>query len=303
MTISVVERPGNVKIYSESDASGQLIRRYRRDGQGHDTIIIDNRSRYGGHRKRDHLGKDIAIGAGIGLGIAAGAAILDSVVDVPPPRITIPRQKYIVEYEGASEDDVYEALNAPPVDVLTRRYTLDEVRATYALRERMRRIDLDDINFEFGSWEVDPSEYRKLERVARAMKRVIRHNPNEVFLIEGYTDAVGSREDNLSLSDRRAESVAVVLTEQFDVPFENLTTQGYGEDFLKVDTEGPERANRRVAVRRITPLIANNAGAERESDARDRENGDDEGPEQSGDEGPDRRDGDYGPYHGQADHD
>jgi outer membrane protein OmpA-like peptidoglycan-associated protein len=139
---------------------------------------------------------------------------------------------------------------------LRERYTLDEVRATATLRDRMRRVDLDDINFEFGSWEVDPSEYNKLERVARAMKRVIQRNPNEVFMIEGYTDAVGSPEDNLSLSDRRAESVAEVLTEEFDVPFENLVTQGYGEDYLKVNTEQPERLNRRVAVRRITPLLA-----------------------------------------------
>ena len=32
-------------------------------------------------------------------------------------------------------------------------------------------------------------------------------------------------------------------------------TQGYGEQYLKIDTQGPEEANRRVAVRRITPLI------------------------------------------------
>jgi outer membrane protein OmpA-like peptidoglycan-associated protein len=76
-----------------------------------------------------------------------------------------------------------------------------------------------------------------------------------VFLIEGHTDATGNDVDNLSLSDRRAESVAVVLTNEFRVPPENLTTQGYGKQFLKVSTEGPERANRRVAVRRITPLL------------------------------------------------
>jgi outer membrane protein OmpA-like peptidoglycan-associated protein len=77
-----------------------------------------------------------------------------------------------------------------------------------------------------------------------------------VFLIEGYTDAVGSDDDNLTLSDRRAESVAVILSEEFNVPPENLTTQGYGEQYLKIDTYGPERANRRVAIRRITPLIS-----------------------------------------------
>ena len=39
------------------------------------------------------------------------------------------------------------------------------------------------------------------------------------------------------------------------MPAGNLTTQGYGKQFLKVQTDGPERANRRVAVRRITPLL------------------------------------------------
>jgi outer membrane protein OmpA-like peptidoglycan-associated protein len=50
--------------------------------------------------------------------------------------------------------------------------------------------------------------------------------------------------------------VAIILTDTFGVPPENLVTQGYGEEFLKVPTAGPERLNRRVAVRRITPLLA-----------------------------------------------
>jgi len=50
--------------------------------------------------------------------------------------------------------------------------------------------------------------------------------------------------------------VAEVLTEAFEVPPENLITQGYGEQFLKIETQAPERANRLVVVRRITPLLA-----------------------------------------------
>ena len=60
-------------------------------------------------------------------------------------------------------------------------------------------------------------------------------------MVEGHTDAVGSDVDNLSLSDRRAELVALVLSQQFGVPAENLTTQGYGEQYLKVPTQGPEK--------------------------------------------------------------
>jgi outer membrane protein OmpA-like peptidoglycan-associated protein len=118
----------------------------------------------------------------------------------------------------------------------------------------MPRIDL-DINFETGSWQLTPDQVDKLNVVAEGLKRAIRKNPREVFLIEGHTDAVGNDEDNLSLSDRRAESVAVALTEQFQVPPENLVTQGYGEQNLKVQTQDASRQNRRVSVRRITPLI------------------------------------------------
>jgi outer membrane protein OmpA-like peptidoglycan-associated protein len=50
--------------------------------------------------------------------------------------------------------------------------------------------------------------------------------------------------------------VAVILSDVFDVPPENLTTQGYGEQYLKVLTEEPSRINRRVSIRRITPLLS-----------------------------------------------
>jgi outer membrane protein OmpA-like peptidoglycan-associated protein len=95
----------------------------------------------------------------------------------------------------------------------------------------------------------------KLERLARAIKRFLDRRPDEILFIEGYTDAVGSEEDNLTLSDRRAEAVATVLSEHFDLPPENLVTQGYGEQFLKVETQGAERLNRRVALRRVTPFL------------------------------------------------
>ena len=66
-------------------------------------------------------------------------------------------------------------------------------------------------------------------------------------------------EDNLSLSDRRAESVAVALSQQFGVPAENLTTQGYGEQCLKVPAKGRNSktgASRSAASRHCWPVKA-----------------------------------------------
>jgi outer membrane protein OmpA-like peptidoglycan-associated protein len=100
----------------------------------------------------------------------------------------------------------------------------------------------------------------RLATIAQAIKQTLQQNANEVYLVEGHTDAVGAPEDNLSLSDRRAQSVAAVLTRNYGIPAENLTTQGYGEQYLKVQTEDAERANRRVTVRRITPLLTGQGG-------------------------------------------
>ena len=143
---------------------------------------------------------------------------------------------------------------------LERRYTLDEVRMSQDLRERVRRVDVDTVTFEFGSWQLAENQVGALSGVAQAIRNAIERNPNEIFLVEGHTDAVGADVDNLTHSDRRAETVAAILTERFGIPAENLTTQGYGEQYLKINTQGPERQNRRVSIRRITPLLQ---GAER----------------------------------------
>src|SRR5581483_4484450 len=150
---------------------------------------------------------------------------------------------------------IYGALMAPPVEPITRAYTLDEIRYSPSLRDRMPRVDIDTLTFDTGSWEIRPDQMPRLQVIADGIRRAIEANPQEVFLIEGHTDAVGNDVDTLSLSDRRAEAVAVALTEQFQIPPENLTTQGYGEQYLKIPTDGPERRNRRVTVRRITPLL------------------------------------------------
>ena len=176
-------------------------------------------------------------------------------VDLPPPVIRIPYDRYIVEADEASPDVIYDTMVAPPVERIERRYSLDEIRYSPSVRALMPSIDLNSINFETGSWEIPPDQAAKLQAIADGLNRAIQRNPREVFLIEGHTDAVGNDVDNLSLSDRRAESAAELLTQQFGVPAENLTSQGYGSQYLKEQTDGPSRINRRVTVRRITPLL------------------------------------------------
>ncbi|MGE5267338.1 MAG: OmpA family protein [Deltaproteobacteria bacterium] len=239
-------RRGGVRIYDVTDRHGRLLYRYRRYPDGREVVLIDNRRYY---RSDDKRTRDVLIGAGIGL-------LLGSAIALAAPDVRIPRDEYIVDYGRASEDDLYEALIAPPVERLDRGYSLEEIRYSRNLRDRMRRIDLDTVTFDFGSWDVGPDQARALDRLANGILRMLERNPDEIVMIEGHTDAVGSEEDNLTLSDRRAQSVAEILTIDYGVPPENLVTQGYGEEQLKIPTDGPERANRRIAVRRIGPLLS-----------------------------------------------
>jgi outer membrane protein OmpA-like peptidoglycan-associated protein len=182
--------------------------------------------------------------------------------DLPPMRLTIPVDEYILDAERADDVDAYyDFLDQPPVERVERLYSVDEVKRSARVRDKTRRVDLDTITFDFGKASIAESEVSRLDGVAQAMERLLKQNPAETFLIEGHTDAVGTELANLALSDRRAEAVADALTDVFGIPPENLTTQGYGEQYLKVRTQEPERENRRVAIRRITALVAPVASA------------------------------------------
>ena len=113
--VAVFERPDGSRVYTVTDESGRLLRRYRRLPDGREIIIIDNR--YGGP-----------------------PSPFGYFVDLPPPVIRIPRERYIVEDEYARPDDIYDALWAAPVDYIDRPYTLDEIRYSVSLRERMPRV-------------------------------------------------------------------------------------------------------------------------------------------------------------------
>ena len=231
--VTIVRRPNGAEIITVRDQEGNLIRRVRREPAGQETVLIENVVRDRPRR----------------------TTIVEETVELPPAQVRIPREKYVVEVERASQEDLLEAFTAPPVERVQRAYTLDEVRRSPALRERVRRVDVDTVTFESGSWTLSENQIGALTGIANAIRGALKANPNEIFLIEGHTDAVGPDVDNLTLSDRRAETVATILSERFGIPAENLTTQGYGEQYLKVATQGSEQQNRRVTMRRITPLL------------------------------------------------
>ncbi|MDN2582123.1 OmpA family protein [Aquibium sp. ELW1220] len=236
-----IVRPNGAQIVTIRNRHGEIVRRSRITPEGRE-IVLSYVAEENWDRERDWR---------------------DPGEELPPLQLNIPVREYILDAGRVNDvDSYYDFLDQPPVERARRLYSVDEVKRSARLRDTVRRVDLDTITFATGSADISRSEVDELEGIADAMLRLLDENPAETFLIEGHTDAVGSDISNLALSDARAESAASALTQTYGIPPENLVTQGYGERYLKVSTEGASRENRRVAIRRITPLVTPVASAQ-----------------------------------------
>lgn len=216
-------------IIEQRDATGRIIRRVEIAPNGTEAVIIDRT------RMRN-------------------PATMEAPPRIYDPREVPPPPGADLDGGRASEAEIERALRAAPRGG-PGGYSLNEIRRSDRLRQRVAAVDLDTITFPSGSARVPEDQVWKLERIGRAVRRIVERWPDQVFLIEGHTDAVGTRLANQELSARRAASVASILVRYFGVPPRNLVTEGYGEDYLKIPTDGPSRENRRVTIRNITPLL------------------------------------------------
>ncbi|MDE1994479.1 MAG: OmpA family protein, partial [Rhizobiaceae bacterium] len=230
-----IDRPDGERIVTVRNRYGDIIQRSRIDADGREYVLFYSPEL---EDRPDH-----------------DDYFRDPGDDLPPMRLRIPLNQYIIDTETDRQANYYDFLREPPVEPVERVYSINEVRYSARIRDKVRRIDLDTITFATGSSEIPMSQASTLRGVADAINQIVRKDPSETFLIEGHTDAVGSPESNLVLSDQRAESVARVLSDVYGIPPENLVTQGYGEQYLKVNTQGPEQENRRVTIRRVTALV------------------------------------------------
>lgn len=159
------------------------------------------------------------------------------------------------DIDAANTDALTAALQRALFVDVGRSFSLQQVRSYKRVRALAPQVEVEAVTFASGSAAIDPSQAAALGDLGLTMRDIIDNDPSAVFLIEGHTDAVGAASYNLALSDRRAETVALALTEYFDVPPQNLITQGYGETDLKIRVLSDERANRRAVVRNISELL------------------------------------------------
>ncbi len=217
-TRTTVIKPNGTQVVTIRSASGQVLQRTRILTDGQEVVLFDDTQEV--------------------------APVIVSELPTMAPRA-----------DQSDIDNLRQALAAREIANNSRRFSLQQIRQIRAVRELAPEIELQAVNFDTGSAAIRATEAEELSELGTTIRELIAENPNEVFLIEGHTDAVGNAGYNLALSDRRAESVALALTEYFDVPPENMVVQGFGEANLKVLTSEAERQNRRAAVRRITNLL------------------------------------------------
>jgi len=92
-------------------------------------------------------------------------------------------------------------------------------------------IKVDNINYEFGSWELLESSKTALDTLVQILKL----NPTITIELMAHTDFVGSDQFNFDLSQKRAQSVVDYLIEKGINP-KRLVAKGYGETWPKTVT-------------------------------------------------------------------
>ncbi|MCC6866075.1 MAG: OmpA family protein [Ignavibacteria bacterium] len=107
-------------------------------------------------------------------------------------------------------------------------------------------VVLNNIYFDFDRFELKPESFTELDRVVKFLK----DNPGVKIEIAAHTDNKGSEDYNLTLSQKRAESVVNYLVQKGISP-ERLFAKGYGEQMPVADnsTEQGAAKNRRVEMK------------------------------------------------------
>lgn len=110
------------------------------------------------------------------------------------------------------------------------------------MRENRVKLKLNNLFFETAKYEIKPTSYPELDRLANWMKEYALS-----IDILGHTDNVGEEADNQLLSENRSKAVKAYLIEKGCAP-ESITAIGFGE---KEPVENNETTKGRAQNRRV----------------------------------------------------
>jgi outer membrane protein OmpA-like peptidoglycan-associated protein len=114
--------------------------------------------------------------------------------------------------------------------------------------EKGKAIVLEGVNFASGSANLSETSLVILEKVFNTLNE----NPEIEVEIRGYTDNIGNYENNVGLSQRRADSVKQYLTQK-GIQGSRIITKGFGpaDPIAPNDTREGRGKNRRIEFFRI----------------------------------------------------
>ncbi|MDF0600638.1 OmpA family protein [Psychromarinibacter sp. C21-152] len=115
-----------------------------------------------------------------------------------------------------------------------------------ALLESEGHATLDDLAFRSGASELGGGNFESLKSLADYLKA----NPDRRVMLVGHTDAEGPLSANVDLSRRRAAAVMERLIQQYDIPPDQVASDGVGFLAPRASNLTPEgrTENRRVEV-------------------------------------------------------
>jgi outer membrane protein OmpA-like peptidoglycan-associated protein len=118
-------------------------------------------------------------------------------------------------------------------------------------------VTLPHTQFAFDSFDLDAPARRVVERIAYVLNHP--RAAHRTVVLEGHADAIGTHEYNLTLSRRRAETVARELIGQ-GVRRERVTVEAYGESRPIAPNQKPDGTDDpagRAKNRRVEAVIRN----------------------------------------------
>ncbi len=123
-----------------------------------------------------------------------------------------------------------------------------KVNADGCMLKRAKEVSFDlSLRFALDSAKVEGFDQDAVTKVVT----YLRDHSDATVIIEGHTDSSGNDAYNKNLSERRASAVAKMLTEQYGIAANRLSSAGYGEERPIADNNTAEgrAANRRVVAK------------------------------------------------------
>jgi outer membrane protein OmpA-like peptidoglycan-associated protein len=153
------------------------------------------------------------------------------------------KAKIFAAAETAKAEAAIAEANAAKAAMQQLENELSELKAKQT--ERGLVITLGDVLFEFNKAELKEGAARNLAPLVKALTTDI----EQTVIVEGHTDNIGSKDYNVSLSEKRAESVKAYLVGQ-GIDGARISTDGLGFDYpvASNDTNEGRQQNRRVEI-------------------------------------------------------